>query len=131
MIALALAAIIVPAGQTFAGPVVRIHDADGPYTVATAQGVVKVRLQGVGAIEADGTCKTNQPCGDRDPGVALRTVQRIALGKRLTCVATGRSYGRTVAWCELPSGEPLSCAVIASGAGVRWDRYWPRGRRCI
>lgn len=52
----------------------------------------------------------------------------LTLGKRLTCEPTGRSYSRVVARCTLPDGRSLSCAVIAAGAAVRWDRYWRRYR---
>jgi hypothetical protein len=30
---------------------------------------------------------------------------------------------RIAAFCTLPSGEDLSCAMVESGTVLRWDRY--------
>jgi endonuclease YncB( thermonuclease family) len=128
------AAYVVPAGQAFTCLATRAYDADGPIYCAQADGrKVKIRLQGVGAVEADGTCRPNQPCGIRDPRRAKALTQKIVVGKRLKCVSHGGALGdRTAAWCTLPTGKSLSCEVIRSGAGARWARYDPDGllRRC-
>jgi endonuclease YncB( thermonuclease family) len=63
-------------------------------------------------------------CDDRAAAHAQSIVSRLTLGKRLTCQPRGKSYSRIVARCTLPDGRSLSCAVIAAGAAVRWDRYW-------
>jgi endonuclease YncB( thermonuclease family) len=55
-------------------------------------------------------------------------VSRLTLGKRIVCQPQGMSYSRIVARCTLPDGRSLSCAVIAAGAAVRWDRYWRQYR---
>lgn len=35
---------------------------------------------------------------------------------------------RIVSSRTLPNGRLLSCAAIAAGAAVRWDRYWRQYR---
>jgi hypothetical protein len=48
----------------------------------------------------------------------------------LTCRSEGRAEGnRTAAWCRLPSGADLSCAMIRTRTVLRWDRYW-KGPAC-
>lgn len=51
-------------------------------------------------------------------------MERLTLGKQLTCQPVGTSYKRMVARCTLPDGRSLSCAAVAAGAATRWDRYW-------
>ena len=57
---------------------------------------------------------------------ALESGEGQTLGKRLMCQPVDRSYRRVVARCTLPDGRSVSCALIAAGAAVRWDRYWVR-----
>jgi endonuclease YncB( thermonuclease family) len=130
LLAAALATISIPAGQSFAGVVTRVYDADGPIDVTIAPGRrVKIRLQGVGAVEADGSIRPGQPHGILDPKEARRRTAAIAMGRRLACVSKGSAgRDRTAAWCTLPDGRDLSCAVIASDAGARWAKYDPRRR---
>jgi endonuclease YncB( thermonuclease family) len=125
VLAVALATISIPTGQSFAGVVTRVYDADGPIDVTVAPGRrVKVRLQGVGAVEADGSIRPGQPHGILDPKEARRRTAAIAMGKRVVCVSKGSAgRDRTAAWCTLPDGRDLSCAVIVSGAGARWPKY--------
>jgi hypothetical protein len=54
----------------------------------------------------------------------------IVRGPTMNCLSEGSAGGsRTAAWCTLPSGQDLSCAMVATGTVLRWDRYW-RGHRC-
>jgi hypothetical protein len=51
-------------------------------------------------------------------------------GPTMTCLSEGSAGGsRTAAWCTLPSGQDLSCAMVATGTVLKWDRYW-QGHRC-
>ena len=134
------AAAIVAAGVTFTCTPTRVWDGDGP--VWCAQGP-HVRLAGVAAREMDGSCRANQPCppasaiAARDTLVALLGGPRgfsreghVLLGSApLTCVSEGSAGGtRTSAWCVTQSGLDLSCAMVASGTVLTWDRYWRRHR---
>jgi endonuclease YncB( thermonuclease family) len=109
----------------FTCEVIRVHDGDGPLWCRSGE---KVRVAGIQApdFESAEPCRrpdarrANYTCDDR----AAQRSQRIVLGKRLTCQPQGKSYSRVVARCTLPDGRSLSCAVIAAGAAVRWDRYW-------
>lgn len=135
------AAAIVPAGQSFACTPARVWDGDGPIWCAEGP---RVRLNGIAAREIDGTCRDNQPCpnvsaeASRDALVALvgkptgRSPQGHVLveGPPMVCVSDGSAGGsRTGAWCVSPRGGDLSCAMVASGHALRWERYW-RGHRC-
>lgn len=48
----------------------------------------------------------------------------VSLGQAARLPTHRQSYQRVVARCTLPDGRSLSCATIAAGAAVRWDRYW-------
>jgi len=138
---LALAAAIVASGQSFTCTPTHVWDGDGPVWCAEGP---HVRIAGIAAREMDGTCRDNQPCPAasaleaRDalvdilggPRGSLATGHVIVAGPTLTCLSVGSAGGtRTAAWCRLPSGADLSCAMIATGTVLRWDRYW-RGNRC-
>jgi endonuclease YncB( thermonuclease family) len=115
---------------------VSVWDGDGP--VACREGW-RLRLHGIAARELDGTCRKGHPCPTAS-GVAARTALVALLGgeagraptghvllrrpARLRCIITGGSYGRLTAWCTLPDGRDLSCAMIASGTALRWARHW-------
>jgi endonuclease YncB( thermonuclease family) len=43
-------------------------------------------------------------------------------GRTLDCIATGKSYKRTVATCSL-DGADLSCLAIKDGIATRWAKY--------
>jgi endonuclease YncB( thermonuclease family) len=107
----------------FVCQVQRVHDADGPIWCA---GGVKVRVAGVNAREVDGSCRRGAPCPTMRHQQAKPIAERLTLGKPLTCQPVDTSYRRVVARCTLPDGRSLSCALIAAGAAVRWDRYWVR-----
>ena len=65
-------------------------------------------------------------CDDLAAKRSKQIMERLTLGKRLTCQPVGTSYKRVVARCTLPDGRSLSCAAVAAGAAARWDRYWHR-----
>jgi hypothetical protein len=92
----------------------------------------------------DGTCRRGHPCPEasatqaRDALVRLlggargsnSTGHVIVAGPKLTCRSEGSAGGnRTAAWCRLPTGPDLSCAMIRTGTVLRWDRYW-KGPAC-
>ena len=141
MILALLAASIVASGQTFTCTPTHIWDGDGPVWCAEGP---HLRIAGIAAREMDGTCRTNQPCPAasaieaRDALVQLMGGARgtistghvVVRGARLTCRSEGGAGGnRTAAWCRLPSGADLSCAMIKTGTVLRWDRYW-KGPAC-
>jgi len=141
MILALLAASIVASGQTFTCTPTHIWDGDGPVWCAEGP---HLRIAGIAAREMDGTCRTNQPCPAasaieaRDALVQLMGGARgtistghvVVRGPRLTCRSEGGVGGnRTAAWCRLPSGADLSCAMIKTGTVLRWDRYW-KGPAC-
>lgn len=130
MIAMMLAAAALPA---FTCDVIRVHDGDGPLWCRSGE---KVRVAGIQApdFESAEPCRRpyarrgNYTCDDRAAARSQRIVSGLVMGKRLTCQPTGKSYSRIVARCTLPDGRSLSCAAIAAGAAVRWDRYWRQYR---
>ena len=128
---------------------IALHDVDGPIHCKSRQ---KIRLQGIGATETDGTCRRGQPCIAGDPFAQRRVMARAMgaklsredLGRngrpsrngqawfsqpvRLVCDVTGKSHERLTAWCKLPDGRDVSCAAIRAGVAVRWAKY-DHGRR--
>lgn len=141
MILALLAASIVASSQTFTCTPTHVWDGDGPVWCAEGP---RIRIAGIAAREMDGTCRTNQPCPAasaieaRDALVQLMGGARgtistghvVVRGPRLTCRSEGGAGGnRTAAWCRLPSGADLSCAMIKTGTVLRWDRYW-KGPAC-
>ena len=138
---LILAAAVVSAGQTFTCTPTHVWDGDGPVWCAEGP---HLRIGGIAAREMDGTCRSNQPCpratanDARDalvrlfggPHGTISTGHVVVAGPRLICHSEGSAGGsRTAAWCRLPSGADLSCAMIKTGTVLRWDRYW-KGPDC-
>ncbi|RSV20364.1 hypothetical protein CA236_00145 [Sphingomonas sp. ABOLG] len=138
---LALATTVVPAGTTFRCTPTRVWDGDGPLWCAEGP---RIRLSGIAAREADGACRSNQPCpaasgnAARDAFVRLvgtpvgksREGHVLVKGPALTCRSLGNAKGvRTAAWCSSPQVGDLSCAMVATGTVLKWPRYW-RGHRC-
>ena len=112
----------------FACAVVAVVDAD---TIRCGSGV-RVRIAGISALERNGSCNSPR-CPTMLHSQAKPIVERIAYQRRLMCDPVVRSYDRIVADCRLPEGGWLSCTIIASGAAVRWERYWRQyrlGNRC-
>lgn len=118
---------------------VAVYDGDGPVWCEEGW---KLRISGIAAREIDETCKPGHPCPDasgasaRDALVHLLGggTGRLATGHvtirpiALACEMTGRSHDRLTAWCTLPDGRDLSCAMVATGTAVRWDKFWKRHR---
>ena len=138
---LAFAAQVIATGASFACTPTAVWDGDGPVWCAEGP---KVRIAGVAAREADGTCRSNQPCPPVSGIEARDRLVRLFGGVRgmlptghvrvrsatMTCVSEGSAGGsRTAAWCVSPDFGDLSCAVVRAGGAVRWGRYW-RGHRC-
>jgi endonuclease YncB( thermonuclease family) len=120
----------LPSG-TFTCTVASITDGDTFRCAETeADGKqIRVRLSGVAAREKDGSCTAGHPCPDAPPEAATAAIQALALGKPLQCRQVGSTYGRRAAFCSLPGGKDLSCAMVASGTVAKWDRHWG-GHRC-
>jgi len=133
-------AAVVAAGETFTCTPTAVWDGDGPVWCAEGP---HLRIAGIAAREMDGTCRAGQPCPDasalqaRDALVDLLGGARGALstghvrvsGPPLTCLSEGSAGGsRTAAWCTFATGQDLSCAMVATGTVLRWDRYWRRHR---
>lgn len=137
---LLLSTIVVPTGQAFSCTPDRVWDGDGP--VWCAEGA-RVRLAGVAAREMDGSCRTGQPCPKASAEDARDTLVNLighpigrapeghilVSGPTMRCISEGGAGGnRTAAWCVSPKSGDLSCALLASGTVLRWDRYWGRHR---
>ena len=133
-----MTAAIIASGQTFICTPTRVWDGDGPIWCAEGP---HVRLSGIAAREMDGTCRTNQPCPSASAEMSRDALVRIfggtrgrsstghiiVAGPRLTCRSEGSAGGtRTAAWCSLPGGRDLSCAMVATSTVLKWDRYWQR-----
>lgn len=132
---------VVPSGQEFRCTPTRVWDGDGPVWCAEGP---RLRIAGIAAREHDGTCRSNQPCpsataeASRDALVRLigrptgqsRQGHVIVRGEPMRCVSNGPAGGsRTGAWCITAAGVDISCAMVASGTVLHWDRYW-RNHRC-
>ena len=119
---------MVIAAASFTCTVTRVHDGDGPLWCSNGQ---KVRIAGVQApdFESAQPCRTHRVGYNCSNAAAERSrviVERIALNRTMRCQSTGKSYNRVVARCTLPDGRSLSCAVLAAGGAVKWERYWRR-----
>ncbi|HYD23841.1 MAG TPA: hypothetical protein VEB68_03525 [Croceibacterium sp.] len=89
-----------------------------------------LRIEGVNARELDGSCRAAAPCGEMDGERSRAALDRLVAGGFSYTVRYRDPYGRAVIEGRLADGRDLACALIASGAAVRWDRYWPRGKSC-
>ncbi|WP_129792589.1 thermonuclease family protein [Sphingosinicella sp. CPCC 101087] len=114
-----------PSPATFVCDVLRVHDGDGPIHCRNGS---RIRLSGIAARELDGRCLDGHPCPVASAEAAKAELDRLAVGRRLTCHQVGTSYRRVVAWCETPTGEDLSCAMVRSGTVLRWARHDPNHR---
>lgn len=141
IMALSLAVVIVPSGQTFNCTPTRVWDGDGPIWCAEGP---RVRLSGVAARELDGTCKVNHPCPKVDAIKARDALVRLigkplgqsreghvlVRGPTMTCRSDGGAGGnRTAAFCVSPQSGDISCKMVAGGWAAKWQRYW-RKHRC-
>ncbi|GGN63054.1 hypothetical protein GCM10011349_47290 [Novosphingobium indicum] len=142
MLSIILAAVaVIPADQAFTCTPVRVWDGDGPVWCKEGP---RVRLAGIAAREIDGTCRSNQPCpkaGAKEARDALASLLGTPIGysreghvmiegPALHCVSEGDGVGnRTAAWCVSPRYGDISCAMVAGGWALRWQRYW-QDHRC-
>jgi endonuclease YncB( thermonuclease family) len=132
---LAFAHVVAAAGTSFRCTPTLVWDGDGPIWCAEGE---RVRLAGVAARELDGSCRPHQPCPRMSGTAARDRLVRYLGGGRgrtadghvrvrgvtLACRSRGPdSYGRTVAWCRAPRVGDLSCAMVRSGAALRWASY--------
>lgn len=103
-----------------------VHDGDGPIYCANG---ITVRVAGVQAPDYENTtpCREHRAdytCSDSAADRSRAITTSLVLHQTLSCEPVGKSYSRVVARCQLPNGNSLSCALIAHGAAVRWERYW-------
>ena len=103
----------------FSCRVAKVNDGD---TLRCADGT-RVRLHAVAARESDETCSSNHPCPTASAASATQALNRIAMGKTLSCLQTGTSYNRITAICWTPQGVEVNCAMIQSGTTVVWERF--------
>ena len=128
-------------GAAFDCTPIKVWDGDGPIHCSEGP---RIRLSGIAAREADGSCRPDHPCPEaaaeaaRDALVALlgrrlsvaATGHVLVEGPALRCTSEGPAGGkRTAAWCVSPTAGDLSCAMVASGTVLKWDRYW-RNHSC-
>lgn len=139
---LLLAAVqIVPTGESFQCTPTRVWDGDSPVWCAEGP---RLRIAGIAAREADGSCRSNQPCPKttaiqaRDALVDVigfrRGVSRqghvLVTGPTMMCRSEGNGGGsRTAAWCTSPKSGEVSCAMVRTRTVLTWPRYW-RNHRC-
>jgi endonuclease YncB( thermonuclease family) len=134
-------ASIVASGATFTCTPTAVYDGDGPIWCKEGP---RIRLSGIAAREADGTCSAGHPCPAASATQARDKLVSLLGGSKgklhtghvrvsaapMRCRSVGSAGGkRTAAWCITAAGIDLSCAMVASGTAARWDRYW-RGHRC-
>ena len=132
---------VVPQGELFQCSPMKVWDGDGPVWCREGP---RIRIAGIAAREIDDSCRSNQPCPAvsaveaRDALVEL--IGRpsgpspeghiLVNGPTMQCISVGNGVGlRTGAWCVSPLTGDVSCAMVAGGWALRWDRYW-RGHRC-
>lgn len=91
---------------------------------------VNMRVVGVNARERDGSCFASAPCPAMGGDQARQAMQQLVeRGVEVRLLYTD-PFGRPVIEGRLQDGRDLSCALIARGAAVRYERYWPAGKRC-
>ena len=133
---------VIAAGLLFACTPTLVYDGDGPVTCAEGP---RLRLVGIAARERDDSCRPGQPCPAASGMAATRALVDLLGGSRGTvryygspfahvrvaaptmrCLSTGAASGnRTGASCTMADGRNLSCAMLATGTVLRWDRFWP------
>ncbi|WP_374273868.1 thermonuclease family protein [Brevundimonas sp.] len=112
-----------PAETSQAAPVAglvgiaRVIDGD-TLEVATGQGMVRVRLDGMDAFEGRQTCG-GAPCGRE----ASRALMALADNRRVECADRGRDrYDRVLAHCRI-DGRDLGGWMVENGHAVAYRRY--------
>lgn len=105
-----------------------VHDGD---SIRCADGA-RIRIAGVQSPDYENTdpCRKHRAgyvCDDAQAEAARVKTEALTLGKTLRCRQVATSYRRIVADCTV-EGASLSCAVLATGAGVAWPVYFKRYR---
>lgn len=113
------------AGGPFSCVVASVHDGD----TMRCQDGTRVRLSGIDAREANGSCAPGHPCADASADAATAALRQLALGQGFVCEDEGATYNRRAGFCRRSDGLDLSCAMLASGTVAKWGRYW-KGHRC-
>jgi len=141
-IALSAAPPVVTAGETFTCTPVRVWDGDGPLWCAEGP---RIRVAGIAAREMDGTCRDGHPCPKASAEEARAALVKLVgkpvgrhqaghilvKGPALQCRSRGNGKGaRTDAFCDLPDGRNLSCAMLKTKTVELWKQYWTRGPSC-
>lgn len=109
----------------FACSVAAVTDGD---TFVCVDGT-RVRLAAVDAPEMR-SCRRGRTCAPGDPVKSRDALAKLAMGKRLSCSRTGKSWGRVTAWCRLPNGGDLSCLQYRRGFAIRLSQFDPQRRLC-
>lgn len=125
----------VPQGVTFTCTPTQVWDGDGPVW---CQEGPPIRLAGIAVRELDGSCSPSHPCPQAS-GIAARDALVDLLGTRgevgrhghilvngsaLQCRSAGDGgWRRTAAWCASPVHGDISCAMVAGGWALWWDRF--------
>ena len=85
---------------------------------------IRIRVAGIAARESDESCAPGHPCPEASGQAARQLLRSMSLSQRLSCQHRGETYGRIAAFCQRDDGLDLSCAMVASGTALRWDRHW-------
>ena len=132
---------VVPQGKSFTCTPIAVWDGDGPIWCSEGP---RIRLSGIAAREMDETCSVGHPCPAVSglkarnelanllggPKGTLQTGHIKVSSPPLKCASKGNGVGsRTAAFCQRQDGVDLSCAMVAGGWALRWDRYW-NGHKC-
>lgn len=105
--------------------VATVHDGD---TLRCTDGT-RIRIAGIDAPELEGCQgRTGRICVPGNGQASRRYLEQLAARQTLRCRPNGTSYQRVTAFCVNERGIDLSCAMVASGYAIRWDRYWGRHR---
>lgn len=138
---------VIAAGLLFACTPTMVYDGDGPVWCAEGP---HLRIAGIAARERDGSCRPGQPCPKASAEAARAALVSLLGGSRGTarfhggtydhirvraptmrCLSTGPAKGnRTGAFCQMADRTNLSCAMLATGTVLRWDRFWRRDIVC-
>lgn len=114
VVALIALVLATPVGAAqVSGKLVHVRDAD-TIEVATSQGRIAIRLNGVDAPELD----------ERGGRAGREWMRRVFGGERITCDLNGdRTYDRWVGVCFDREGHDIGAAVIAAGHARDCPRY--------
>ena len=132
---------VVREGKSFTCTPIAVWDGDGPIWCSEGP---RIRLSGIAAREMDETCSSGHPCPAASGLKARNELVKLLGGSKgtlptghikvsappLKCFSKGNGVGsRTAAFCQRQDGVDLSCAMVAGGWALRWERYWG-GHKC-